>query len=58
MIMIVMMEFLCDVVKKKFSRRKMLLELYCGNANYMCVFVNLYECVVVVEVNFVLVDVV
>jgi tRNA (uracil-5-)-methyltransferase len=50
------MEFLRDAAKKKFSRRKMLLELYCGNANHTCALANLYERVVAVEVNPVLVD--
>jgi tRNA (uracil-5-)-methyltransferase len=55
-ITIATMEFLRDAAKKKFSRRKMLLELYCGNANHTCALANLYERVVAVEVNPVLVD--
>jgi len=54
-ITIATMEFLREAVKK-FSRRKMLLELYCGNANHTCALASVFERVVAVEINPVLVD--
>ena len=54
-ITIATMDFLREAVKK-FSRRKMLLELYCGNANHTCALASVFERVVAVEINPVLVD--
>jgi tRNA (uracil-5-)-methyltransferase len=53
-ITIATMEFLRAAVKK--TKRKMLLELYCGNANHTCALANAFERVVAVEINPLLVD--